>query len=167
MRIVRWIDEYAEEVVLVALLVIITCSIGLQVVMRYVFNNSLSWPDEVSKFCLVWSAFLSLSFSIKRSNALKLDFLVERLALKTRRILAIATSIFIIALCLYLMPGAWSAIAMAAKIDVRSAALDIPLAWVYASAMIGLVLSVLRCLQRLWLDLSASIENGPLSGSTP
>lgn len=152
MKLVRLLDEYLEEVVLIALLVTIAGSIGLQVVMRYVFNNSLSWPDEVSKFCLVWSTFISLSFTIKKSSALCLDFLVSFLSDSVRTGLAILIDIFIIALCIHLMEGAWGAVAIAVKIDARSAALELPLAWIYSSAIVGLVLTIVRSGQKLAVD---------------
>ena len=154
-RMIRLVDEYLEEVILIMFLIIIACSMGLQVVMRYVFNNSLAWPDEISKFSLVWSTFISLSFSIKKSSALKLDFLVSLLPEGIRKALAIVIDVFIIALCIRLMEGAWGAVAMALKIDARSAALEMPLAWVYSSAMIGLVLAVIRTIQKLISDIKS------------
>jgi C4-dicarboxylate transporter DctQ subunit len=157
-KAIRLVDEYLEEVILITFLIIIACSMGLQVVMRYVFNNSLSWPDEISKFALVWSTFISLSFSIKKSSALKLDFLVSFLPKSIQKMLVISIDVFIIILCLHLMEGAWGAVAMAMKINARSAAVEMPLAWVYSSAMIGLVLAVIRTIQKLVFDIK-SIKN--------
>ena len=54
------INEYLEEIILVILLVCMTLILGLQVVSRYVFQNSLSWSEELVRYMLVWSAFIGV-----------------------------------------------------------------------------------------------------------
>ena len=46
MRFLKWLDEHFEEYILSGLLVVISVVMMLQVIMRYVFNASLSWAEE-------------------------------------------------------------------------------------------------------------------------
>lgn len=41
-----------------ALLVAMTIIIMIQIISRYIFNNSISWSEELSKSLMVWTAFL-------------------------------------------------------------------------------------------------------------
>jgi TRAP-type C4-dicarboxylate transport system, small permease component len=79
LKILRWLDEHFEEYVLSGLLVVISVVMMLQVIMRYVFNASLSWAEEASRYAFVWSALVSIGYSIKENSILKVDTLVEAL----------------------------------------------------------------------------------------
>ena len=43
-----------EEVVLVAMFALMVAIIFIQVIMRYVFQNSLYWSEELGKFLFIW-----------------------------------------------------------------------------------------------------------------
>lgn len=55
MKVIKWIDKYLEEILLALLLIGIAAIMVIQVAARYVFNNSLTWSDELARFMLVWS----------------------------------------------------------------------------------------------------------------
>ena len=61
MRFLKWKDEHFEEWALVILLAVITKTLIVKVVMRHLFNNSLSWSEEFARYCFVWSTFLNIS----------------------------------------------------------------------------------------------------------
>jgi TRAP-type C4-dicarboxylate transport system permease small subunit len=61
----RWI----ENVLLFtcsALLVLLTLSVFLEVVIRYVLNAPLSWTEEIARFALVWFAMLASVVAARR-----------------------------------------------------------------------------------------------------
>jgi len=66
MKVLRWLDDHLEEYILAVLLVTISCVMMLQIIMRYIFNSSLPWPEELTRYCFVWSGFLGIGYSIKR-----------------------------------------------------------------------------------------------------
>ncbi|GAB1428168.1 hypothetical protein MASR2M17_15960 [Aminivibrio sp.] len=79
LKILKWLDEHFEEYILSGLLVVIAAVMMLQVIMRYVFNASLSWAEEASRYAFVWSALMSIGYTIKENSILKVDTLVEAL----------------------------------------------------------------------------------------
>ena len=68
MKILKWLDEHFEEYILSGLLIVIAVVMMLQVIMRYVFNASLSWAEEASRYAFVWSALVSIGYSIKENS---------------------------------------------------------------------------------------------------
>ena len=67
------IDDYLEETILLILLVLMTAIMGVQIVSRYIFQNSLTWSEELVRYMFVWSAFLGVPFCIKHGLSIKVD----------------------------------------------------------------------------------------------
>ena len=79
-RVLRYMLHYYKVpftlVVLCIIITVITLVSGLQVVCRYLFNNSLTWSEEVSRYLFVWTGFLTLSLSIKCRSIISIDAFV-------------------------------------------------------------------------------------------
>jgi len=50
------------------ILIVFVISSALQVIMRCVFNNPLSWPEELSSVLLVWLVFIGATAISKRQR---------------------------------------------------------------------------------------------------
>ena len=59
MKLVKWLDKHLEEILLVALLFVMMIIMGIQILARYALGNSLSWSEEITRFCFIWTGFLS------------------------------------------------------------------------------------------------------------
>ena len=75
MKAVKWLNRHAEEVVLVAMLILMLLIEVAQILMRRVVGSSLSWAEEVVRYLFVWSGFLSISFTIQNQSAMRLTIL--------------------------------------------------------------------------------------------
>ena len=53
--------------------------VGLQVALRYLFNMSLDWADEVSRLAFVWMIFLGVPLAARARSHVALTMLVDRL----------------------------------------------------------------------------------------
>ena len=51
MKLVKWLDKHLEEILLVALLFVMMIIMGIQILARYALGNSLSWSEEITRFC--------------------------------------------------------------------------------------------------------------------
>lgn len=72
-----------------ALMVVV---VAAQVVMRYVFNGSFDWADEVSRIAFVWTIFLAIPLGIRDGTHVGIELLVSRLPVRLRRLVARLTS---------------------------------------------------------------------------
>lgn len=77
-------DQGARLLVMIcaAAMVIVVSS---QVVMRYVFNGSFDWADEVSRIAFVWTIFLAIPLGIKDGTHVGIDMLVQHFPPRLRR----------------------------------------------------------------------------------
>lgn len=59
------LDRRFEEILCAALISLMGCMIFVQVIMRYLFSNPLSWTDEIAVYCMVWSVYLGGSLAVR------------------------------------------------------------------------------------------------------
>lgn len=59
-----------------------------QVVMRYVFNGSFDWADEVSRIAFVWTIFLAIPLGMRDGTHVAIEMGVARLAPTLRRLVS-------------------------------------------------------------------------------
>ena len=66
-----------------------------QVLFRYVFNQSLSWSEELAKFIFVWLTFMGAAVCIKERTHIGVEFLMERLSEKWKKYLNLFQTVLI------------------------------------------------------------------------
>lgn len=66
--------------------------VSAQVVMRYVFNGSFDWADEVSRIAFVWTIFLAIPLGIRDGTHVGIELLVQRFPHRLRSLLARVTN---------------------------------------------------------------------------
>ena len=137
MKKLRWTWDNFEEVLLCIIITVITLVSGLQVVCRYLFNNSLTWSEEVSRYLFVWTGFLISS----------IDAFVLWMPRRVRAGLNMVVYLFCSVVFAMLSVNAWHMVTSSA--GQTSPALGLPLAIVYAGPLLGLTLSIFRSLGRI------------------
>lgn len=158
MKVLKWLDEHFEEYVLSGLLVVISVVMMLQVIMRYVFNSSLSWAEEASRYAFVWSALVSIGYSIKENSILKVDTLIEMLPTGLKHLLIMLINSIVTLFFGYLFISSIPAVQRVIMTGQTSPALKIPLAWIYFAAIAGFFLATVRSIQKTGQDLSVLIR---------
>ena len=63
-KILSLIEEKLEEYFLVISMIAMVVIIFLQVVMRYVFNNSLTWSEEIARYIFLWQIWIGVSYAV-------------------------------------------------------------------------------------------------------
>lgn len=150
----KWLDKNFEICCMSVLLAIMTVLSFTNVVMRYCFNNALSWSDEVCCYCLAISAFLSLPATIRNRSMIRVDTFTTMLSKPVQKIITIVCTVIVGAFSALLVKGGLDLIAVTAKTGQRSPALQIPVANFYWIMTICFVLAVLRAVQVVFLDVT-------------
>lgn len=80
-KVIENLDEYF----LMMLLAISTTIIFLQVIMRYLFSQSLYWSEEVARYMYVWQTWLSAGYAVRKRRHLRITTVVDKMC-GTRRV---------------------------------------------------------------------------------
>lgn len=144
------LDDYLEETILLILLVLMTCIMGIQIVSRYVFQNSLTWSEELVRYMFVWSAFLGVPFCIKHGLSIKVDQFRNLFPVPLQRILMYIDKIIIFLLFLVLFIYSFKVVRGATYLSGQtSPAMQLPMWTVQISVTVSSLLSMIRSIQNL------------------
>ena len=152
MKLVKWFDENFEEITMMLFCAVMATIMIIQVAARYLFKASLSWSEELTRFIFIWSAFLSISYCIRKRLSIQITLLIEAFPFKVRY--AFIMMVDLICLCLYgyLTPKAISYLGQTIANGQLSTALRVPMWVIYLAPCVGFFLSTIRSFQMLVLD---------------
>jgi len=131
-----YIDKI-EDALLTYLMIIMTSVIFLQVIMRYVFNNSFTWCEEFSVICFMWITWIGASNGVKKGTHIRILILIDLLNEKTKKIFMLIIDIVWFLFTLLLVKYGWQMVLMAYEFNRRTPALDVPMAFNYLSVILG------------------------------
>ena len=137
--------DYIEEKFIVFSFVITIVIIALQIIMRAVFNNSLSWSEELARYLFIWECWIGVSFAERYTGQIQIDFLHDILKSKRKKkILLIIAGILTLSISIYLVIIGAKLVFLLIKLGNKSAALRIPMYIIYLSMPLGCFLFSLR-----------------------
>ena len=116
----------------------------LQVLMRYVFAYPNPWSEEVSRFCFIWMSLLGASLAVEHRAHFGFDQFTKGLAPRVKS--AVGTFANAVVLMFSLLLVATGIGLMDLTLGERSAALNLPIALVYAAVPVSGVLMVIHML---------------------
>jgi len=76
--LLRLVERLIDAAAIAAFSGIFLCVIA-QVVLRYIFNNPLTWSEELARYLFIWCAFLGWLVASRRHSHLAMTFVVDRL----------------------------------------------------------------------------------------
>ena len=92
---------------LIAAVALMFACIALQVVMRYVFGNALSWSEELALLMFSWAALGGLALGVREGFHVRLSLLLDPLPAAARRWLERAIELLTAAFGAYLLWSGW------------------------------------------------------------
>jgi len=153
MKILKWLDDNIEEFFLVVLLIFMVVILSVQVIMRQIAGG-ISWSEELARFFFVWSGFISISYTIKKGNAMKMDFVNEILPKKMKGVLTFLSNLFMLVFFIFLSFHSYQ---MMIEEKQRMATLNFSMKWVYLSMVLGFAMTAVRLAQALFFAVKKRI----------
>lgn len=140
-----------EENLLYASLIFTVTVIFVQVVMRYVFSNSLSWSEEVARYVFIWQTWIGASYAVRRKRHLRVEALVDRFhGLSRKFIELVVLALWILFGCFLIYKG-YQLTRMIFMRGQISAALGISMAIPYAAIPVGSFFMTMRLVREAYL----------------
>ncbi|WP_316861021.1 TRAP transporter small permease [uncultured Cohaesibacter sp.] len=144
-----WLFNNFERILVASFLSLFSIVLILQVFMRFVLRMPLPWPEEFSRYLLIWTAFVGSSLAVKESRFINIDILPTMSRGWFTHALRWTMHIGFMAFCMVSTYFSIDFIHRVANSGQVSPAMGIPMWIVYSAAPIGLTLATLRTIETL------------------
>lgn len=134
----------AEDIVISIAFAIVFIVICAQVVMRFIFNNPLTWSEEFSRYTYVWIVWLGCASCASRRGHTRITVLYDRFPPRMQRVCTVICDIIIIAVLLYILP--YSLQFSIRQSMFKSGVMRVPMTVVFLPVAVSCVLTSLQVL---------------------
>ena len=128
---------------LTLLSVVLTVSVFLQVLIRFVFQYPLPWTDEIARIAFVYCIFVGATIAVRENSHLSVDFL---LVILPKRVARAAVFLGVLLVGVFLIFVTWQGVVLVLATGVQmSPVMQVPFKYLY------LILPVSGALMLLYL----------------
>jgi TRAP-type C4-dicarboxylate transport system permease small subunit len=141
----------AVMLVIIILTAVMVASMCAQVFWRYVLNDSLIWPEEVSRYAFIWASCLGMSVGARRGDLIAIDVLWAGKPKRVRLFISIVARVLSVPLLIVFAWEGWVLIDVV--VGQHAAATNVPVWSVYLALPISSVFALLFVLETLARDI--------------
>jgi len=146
------IDGFLEKVLL-AVVSIMLISVIWQVVSRYLLGSPSTLTDEIASFSLIWLGLYGAAYATGKQLHLAIDLIPTSTIAKHPKLYSgiVALTIVVFALAVMVIGGinlCW----VTFELQQQSAALKIPLFWIYSAVPLSGLLIIYYSLDTFWQE---------------
>lgn len=157
MKLLKWLDRNFEEKLLVILLIVTVTLTFIQVVMRYIFHNSLAWSEELARYLFLYLIWIGAAYAVKREQHLRIEIILNKIPkekLKTFEnfiyFIWLGFSVFLFISSLNMTMDVFAS-------GQLSPAMRIPMGYAYISIPLGTGLMCFRIIQKMLENRRATL----------
>ena len=148
MKFIKWLDKHFEETLIVLILIVITVVEFAQVVVRKLpFIPTLTWAEEFCRICWIWTVFLTVPYTIRHMNMLRVSIVMEQLPSLVRNIWNIVVDLINCVVYGFLCYHSFGVVAAAKTGGQFTPAMEWPTWIIMIVIIVGFGLGALRALQ--------------------
>lgn len=139
-----------EEYLLVGSLVFTVSIVFVQVIMRYLFNSSLSWSEELTRYIFIWQIWLGASIGLRERKHINIEILNGLLKEKWQRVINIISLIIWLGFCIFMVVSGSDLVLNLMQKGSVSSGMRIPLYFVYIVVPLSSGIMALRLLGQIY-----------------
>lgn len=145
--LLRKIDRYFEESICIVLFSVMVLLTFAQVLSRFVFNFSLAWSEEVSRFMFVWLVYISAAMAAKHRRHIRVEIVDQLLPRKVSKWTGLLSDFLWIGFTLLVAYQGYNLTMKVMNHGQLSPATQLPMGYVYMIVPLGFLLISFRVAQ--------------------
>ncbi|WP_163539932.1 TRAP transporter small permease [Gracilibacillus sp. YIM 98692] len=147
-KVIQFLDRYIEEYLLIIMTTLLVITLFMQVVMRNLLDFTFPWTEELARYLFIWSVFIGVSYAVKKNKHIKIDSLSLLFRKNGKFIIGTISNLFFLAFSVLVV---YYGVNTVFDITRLTPGLKISYGWVYASTLVGFILTAIRLLQNQWV----------------
>lgn len=146
---IRKIWDHLEENILIASYLVVIPILTAQVISRYVLGHSLSWSEELARYIFIWQIWLGSSYCVQKNRHIRIDIFTHKLPNGAKNVFETFVAIVSIAFLIFLTFKGIKIVQMVSRMGQTSAALKLPMSYVYACIPVSCILMMIRYIEHI------------------
>lgn len=147
-KVLTFFEEWTLFVTVMAALI----SLFVSVILRYGFNYSLAWPDELVREVIIYTTFIGCSVAVKNRSMIKIDASVQLLP-KFKMPLTYFSNFVIMIFAGMMIYYGWLMVLLQHRTQQKTIYMEIPYVFLYAILPLMGVMMLIRAIQVVYQDV--------------
>ncbi|WP_242975063.1 TRAP transporter small permease [Anaerovirgula multivorans] len=164
MKILKVLDEKLELSLCIVLMSLMTITIFIQVIMRYVMHNSLVWSEELARYLFIWLIYLGISYGAKIMKHIKIEAALGLFPSKARPMIILLGDVIFLGFSMFIAYTSFTVVQRQIVLGQASPAMHMPMWIIYAAPMVGFTLTSIRQTQTILYRINKFREGGEIDG---
>jgi len=143
---------FFEEWTLFVSVMVALVSLFVNVVLRYGFNHSLAWSEELVREVIIYTTFIGCSAAIKNRSMIRIDASVQ-LFPKLKTALTLFSHFAVMIFAALMIYYGWLMAALQVRTNQKTIILQIPLVYLYAVLPLMGAMMMIRVVQVMVQDI--------------
>jgi TRAP-type C4-dicarboxylate transport system permease small subunit len=156
-KLLTFFEEWSLLITVIAALI----SLFFNVVLRYGFNYSLAWSEELVREVIIFTTYIGCSAAIRRRQMIKIDASVQIFP-KLKLPLAFFSNFVTLVFACILVYYGWLMAVLQLKTHQKTIILQIPLVYLYAILPLTGVMMFIRTVQVIHADIRQLRDSGEI-----
>jgi len=148
-KVLSFLEDWTLFISVIVALLALFCN----VVLRYGFNYSLAWSEELVREVIIFTTFIGCSVAIKNRSMIKIDALVQLFPVLKNPFNYLSHVATIIFSCMVVYYG-WLMAARQVVTNQKTIIMQIPKVYLYSILPIMGLLMLIRTIQVLYIDVT-------------
>lgn len=148
-----------QNAIISAILIVMVGVVFLATICRYFQLAVLSWPDELTRYLLIWLVFIGCGAASKNDTHFKITFLVDKAPYRIKLLMMIIKIMATNLLYLLLIIFSVDLIGKLIRMNQFSPALHLPMWLVYLAVPVGCALMLVQGLLTDCMSLTGIIKD--------
>jgi TRAP-type C4-dicarboxylate transport system permease small subunit len=153
-----------EVTMCIILMIAITVVTFIQVIMRYVMHNSLSWSEELARYLFIWLTYVGVSYGSKEMKHVKIEAALTLFPNKVRPYIVILGDLLFLAFSIFVVYTSYEVVLKQLEFKQKSPAIEMPIWIIYAAPMVGFAFTTIRQIQTISYRFKKLRTGGELNG---
>lgn len=149
MKFLKAMDDKFELYICIILMSLMTVLIFFQVVMRYVFGNSLTWSEEMARYVFIWLVYFGISYGARIRKHIRIEASLKLFPTKFRPIVVIIGDLLFLFFACFIVYSGFGLVQKQMKLNQLSPAMHIPMWFLYSAPVVGFFFSAIRQIQAI------------------
>ena len=158
-RILNLLDRvltFFEEWTLFISVIVALVALFINVVLRYGFNYSFAWSEELVREVIIYTTFIGCSAAVKNRSLIKIDASVQIFP-KLKVPLTFFSNFVVMIFSLLMIYYGWLMAALQVQTQQKTIIMQIPLVYLYAVLPLMGVLMLIRVIQVFYEDIQEQL----------